>query len=190
MMEKELTEDRGLIYAGSYLVFGEPGTTMGDSWRFYLRERNTQPIISATLIRRSLADFTIMRGIHIGEDTIYNFHLLENGGRYKLRHDYPATHPSTILRDMKHSYGWGRGSREIGRHGAVEFFRVVRAGFKGIKAAVVYRRPAIAIYMPLREVIHLVGYFTGHCRARQHTLREELDLVYANRRMVKTKRLF
>jgi glycosyltransferase involved in cell wall biosynthesis len=189
-MEKELTEDRGLIYAGSYLVFGEENTMLGDTWRFYLRERNTQPCICAALIRRSLADFTVMRGIHVGEDTIYNFHLLETGGRYKLRHDLPATHPSTILRDMKHSYGWGRGSREIGRHGGVEFARVARAAFKGIKASIVYRRPTIAIYMPLRECIHLAGYFTGVRRAREHTLREELNLIFQNRVMVKAKRRF
>ena len=131
-----------------------------------------------------------MVGIRISEDTIYNFHVLEAGGRYKLRHDIPARHPSTALRDLKHSYGWGGGARAIGRHGLVEICRVARAAYKGIKAAAQLRDFKLAAYMPLRETIHLLGFIRGRRIARQHGFREELNLISANRRMVKAKRLF
>jgi hypothetical protein len=183
-------EDHGLIYSGSYLVYGDEGSTTHRCWSFYCREKNTQPNTGSTLFRRSLADFSSMRGIHISEDTIYNFHLLETGGRYKLRHDIPARHPSTALRDFKHSYGWGGGARAIGRHGLVEVCRVARAAYKGVKAAAQFRDVKLAVYLPLRETIHLLGFIMGRRRARQHGFREELNLISANRRIVKAKRLF
>jgi hypothetical protein len=68
--------------------------------------------------------------------------------------------------------------------------RVARAAFKGLKAAAQFRDIKLAVYMPLRESIHLLGFIRGHRIARQHSFREELNLISANRRIVKAKRLF
>jgi glycosyltransferase involved in cell wall biosynthesis len=189
-LSRDLEEDSGLVYSGSYLIFGDSGSVTRRCWEYYCLIRNTTPIISAALFRRSLADFTAMRGIHIGEDTIYNFHLLQHNGRYKLHHDHYALHPSSALRDLQHSYGWGAGAKAIGRNWVVEVIRIGRAGTLGIRAALHFRNPWVAFYMPTREVVHLLGYLRAKRIRRLHSIREEFDYIFHNRRIVYMGRMW
>lgn len=184
-----LDKDPDLVYAGAFVCFGDPGSLVRSSFEYYRKIRNTTPVLCATLIRRDKADFSIMDGVHVGEDTLYNFQLVELGGKYLIDYENFAVHPSTVGRDLKHVYGWGRGSREIGRHPAIELARLARAALNGCGAYLELGEPLLVVYMPLREFIHLIGYVQGRTRARPRGLREEIKAIKRNRQIVGAKGL-
>lgn len=181
---RKIVADPGLVFVSSYVIFGDPGTMIEKICEFQRSQRYSQPCLGSTLIRKGSADFSVMNGQMIGEDTVFNRYMLRKGLRYLVCYDVRSYHPRDYRGDLAHLKGWGRGAREMGRHPIIEVLRTGRAILTAPRVAWRTRDLRILGYYPLRELYHLWGYATGSTRrdvSRMSFWEEILVTRYADR---------
>lgn len=174
---KIMEADPGLIFSSGFVMFGDLGGPVASIYNWRKSKKASQPCLGASVIRRSLADFEVIRDMAWGEDSAYEAHMVLTGGRCKLDFDLVAFHPRGLMDDLTHMRLWGEGSKELGRTWPLELGRWVIRGLEGFRIAWETGDLRVIPWVPIRETAHLIGFLGKARGSRRLTLAQELEII-------------
>ena len=172
-----MEDDPGLIFASGFVLFGDLGGPVASIYQWRRAKKGSQPCLGASIIRRSLADFDVIKDVAWGEDSAFEAHMTLTGGRCYLDYDLTAYHPRGLWEDLIHMALWGGGAKTLGRTWTLETGRFFVKSLAGLSVAWATQDWRVAVWSPIRELSHLIGFIKTPRSSMRLTLAQEFEII-------------